>query len=345
MAFISKRCFSVFFLSICFFLEVSCQVETIILDHTSSQVDVEKIEDNLNDPQSDDSNTFHMTPLIQLENWTGMQGGAIIDDLLVCLTATDWGGIPNGFIYNLQKGERVCSLLFNSSFENKRYYMPHANQVSFGKYFLDDKSAFPLLYVSQVNGGNGRNDIRGERGVLVYDLEKTGDDEYYPRLLQAIIPDLTDSTLMKKIGAYTPNYIVDTDNNQFVIIGYPNNSWYDLSGAQPIAIMPIPDIKVGKEYVFSDKDIIDSYTLPKTIGPQQSFYYKGMVFSSGGDTGQASIRVIDLKKKEVVYYMDMTSITSGEPQFLGIWGEKMVYYEYGSSGQMYEINIPGFTFN
>lgn len=132
-----------------------------------------------------------------------------------------------------------------------------------------------MLYVSQVNGGNGNNDLQGERGVLVYNLEKIGENKYDPKLVQAIIPNLSDYDLIRKIGNYTPNYVVDTDNDQFIIIGYPNNSWYKLTGQQPIAVLPIPNVTLSQEYVFTDKDIVDSFSLPITIAPQQSFYYDG----------------------------------------------------------------------
>ena len=182
--------------------------------------------------------------------------------------------------------------------------------------------------------------MQGERGVLVYNLEKIGENKYDPKLVQAIIPDLSDYDLIRKIGNYTPNYVVDTDNDQFIIIGYPNNSWYELTGQQPIAVLPIPNVTLSQEYVLTDKDIVDSFSLPITIAPQQSFYYDGKVYPSGGDKGQASLRVIDMESKDVVYYRDMTEITKGEPQFLGLWNNKMLYCEYDSTGLVYEIIIP-----
>ena len=40
----------------------------------------------------------------------------------------------------------------------------------------------------------------------------------------------------------------------------------------------------------------------------------------------------------------MTSLTSGEPQFLGLWNDKLLYYEYNISGIVYELIIPGYSF-
>lgn len=287
---------------------------------------------------------FDLIPYITLEKWDRRQGGAIYEDKLVCLNAVDKGGTPNGFIYDIKTGLKICEMTFTSNLGQKNYYRPHANQVSFGCDFYNAESDFPLLYVTQANGGNGYNDIHGERGVLVYNLRKVGYNDYVPDLVQAIIPDIADTTLMAKLGKYTPNYIINNDNAQFIVIGYPNNSWYDLTGDQPITIFNIPTLDSGSEVILTSNDIIDAFTLSKAVGPQQSFYYKGKVYSSGGDRGHASFRVINLRKKKEEYFKDMTSLTNGEPQFIGLWNSKVLYYEYDTTGLVYEIKISGYHF-
>lgn len=287
---------------------------------------------------------LQMAPFHSFEQWEKRQGGAIYNDMLVCFNAMDKGGNPKGFIYDVNTGMKLCDMMFSFNLDGKDYYPLHANQVSFGNQFYNDESDFPLLYISQVNGGNGRNDIRGERGVLVYNLKKIGEQRYEPELVQAIIPDLNDLILMNKLGKYTPNYIVDTDRNQLIVIGYPQSSWYDLTGSQPIVVFNVPDITDGTEIVLTNDKVVDSYSLSVTIAPQQSFYYEGRIFSAGGDRGQASLRVINLAEKIVEYYCDMTMLTKGEPQFLGLWRGKVLYYEYDSLGLVYELFIPGYTF-
>lgn len=291
-----------------------------------------------------DDESFQMIPYLTFEQWEKRQGGAIYKDKLVCFNAMDKGGRPQGFIYDVRTGIKLCEMSFSFTLDSKEYYPLHANQVSFGNQFYDEESDFPLLYISQVNGGNGRNDIRGERGVLVYNLRRISENNYIPELVQAIIPDLDDSQLMSKMGNYTPNYIVDTDKHQLVVIGYPNSSWYDLSGPQPIAVFRLPDLADGKEIVLTNNDIVDSYTLPISLIPQQSFYHEGKIFMVCGFSKQAALRVINLSDKSVEYFYDMTRITSGEPQFLGLWNEKLLYYEYNASGIVYEVIVPDYSF-
>lgn len=301
----------------------------------------EKLDETIATP---DDESFQMIPYLTFEQWEKRQGGAIYKDKLVCFNAMDKGGRPQGFIYDVRTGIKLCEMSFSFSLDNKDYYPPHANQVSFSNQFYDAESDFPLLYISQVNGGNGRNDIRGELGVLVYNLRRISENYYIPELVQAIIPDLNDNLLMSKIGNYTPNYIVDTDNNQLVVIGYPNNSWYDLSGPQPIVVFRLPSIIDGHEIVLTKKDVLESFTLPVSLIPQQSFYYGEKIFTVCGFPNQAALRVINLSNKSVEFFCDMTSVTSGEPQFLGLWNEKLLYYEYNTSGIVYELIFPGYSF-
>ena len=283
-----------------------------------------------------------------LTDWHNMQGGAVYGDYLVCVMATDemTGTVTeNGYIYNIKTGERVCSLLFGSTLGTKTYEMPHANQVSFGSKFYNSSSRFPLLYVSQVNGGSTTLWNRSERGVLVYDLQTEDDGETFtPVLVQAIIPDLstidpqTNKPVMEKyIGKYTPNYVYDTDKDQLVVLSYPNESWFNLNGGQPIAIFDAPLISDGEEVVLTESDVVDSYKLPVSLIIQQSFYKNGRIYISGGMANSGSIRVLDLLSRNVITFIDLTQWSNVEPQFIGLWEDRLLYYTAGTTGNIYEI--------
>ena len=287
---------------------------------------------------------LHIAPFFEMNNWSKLQGGAIFGDMLVCLSALDRGFVPNGIIYDMRNGEKICELSFPTILNGKQYFPPHANQVSFGNIYYDSYSEFPLLYVSQVNGGSGYNDIKGERGVLVYNLKRISEDCFVPELVQAIIPDLKDTVLMNKIGEYTPNYVVDNENNQFVILGYPNDSWYDVSGYQPVVVIDIPPLSKGEEIVFTSNDVIKDYASFDAVVTQQSFCYDGKLFTACGFEGQAAIRVVDLVSRRTECTIDLTRITFGEPQFIGLWRGGFYYYEYNASGQLYYLKIPGYVF-
>lgn len=309
------------------------------------EIEIEKEEEEQNPIKPEvivfDSDSLKVTEFGFFEDWHNMQGGAIYGDKLVCLMATDemTNETYNGFIYNLNTGEKECNLLFDSVLNERRFTKPHANQVSFGKDFYDSNSDFPLLYVSQVNGGSGRNDISGERGVLVYNLKKGITGYYTPDLVQAIIPDLSDTEITKKIGQYTPNYIVDTLKNQILVMGYPQPSWFDLRGPQPMAILRIPSLSEGGVIQFSNSDFVDSFQLDNSISIQQSFIMGKKVFSTGGWLKRGTLRIIDLEAKKQERLYNLYDFTNGEPQFFGFWRNRYLYYEAGTKGIMYEFHF------
>lgn len=281
-----------------------------------------------------------------IANWQDSQGGAVYGDYLVSVMACDEidRGNTNGHIYNLATGTKVCDLSFDSILNGVTYELPHANCVCFGNEFYNESSDFPLLYVSQVNGGSSALWEASERGVLVYDLQSDGLGGYTPVLVQVIRPDLSTaekiSAVEDKIGKYTPNYVVDTDNDKIVILGYPEASWYTGYGnGMPIAIMDLPNLADGSDIVFDADDISDYYKVKMSFAIQQPFYLSGKVYAQGGFAGATAnrgIQVIDLNIKKRVTCL-ITTPHQGEPQFVGMWNEKCVWYDAGVSGDIYEV--------
>ena len=180
--------------------------------------------------------------------------------------------------------------------------------------------------------------------MLVYDLQSDGLGGYTPVLVQVIRPDLSTaekiSDIEEKIGKYTPNYVVDTDNNKIVILGYPEASWYTGYGkGMPIAIMDLPNLADGSEIVFDTDDVTDYYKVKMDFAIQQPFYLGGKVYAQGGFAGATAkrgIQVIDLNVKKRVTCL-ITTLHQGEPQFIGMWNEKCMWYDAGVSGDIYEV--------
>lgn len=321
---------------------MACEKIDILLDDNVGESQL--IEDASQTGQNEeiivfDSDSLKVTIFKELSGWNNMQGGAIYGDKLVCLMATDEmvNESCNGFIYNIVTGEKESELLFTSEINNRIFSKPHANQVSFGNQVYDSNSDFPLLYVSQVNGGTGYHDISGERGVLVYDLKRNQYGGYNPVLVQVIIPDLEDKELIGKLGAYTPNYVVDLITNQIVVIGYPHDSWFDLRGPQPIVTFNIPSLNAGNVVVLSNDDVVDSYDLPFSLGLQQSFIHGRKIFSTGGWAKHGTLRIINLDNKTTERVFQLTDFTFGEPQFFGVWKGHFLYYEAGTKGSILEF--------
>ena len=290
-------------------------------------------------------NRYNFKKLFTLPNWQNSQGGAIYGDYLVTLIACDENpdAETNGFIYNLKTKTKIADLLFGSTLEGVAYMLPHANCVCFGRQFYSAQSEFPLLYVSQVNGSSGSLFNSSERGCLVYDLQRQPDDSYVPVLVQVIKPDLSTAekiaSIEDKIGKYTPNYVVDADNGRLVILGYPEASWFTgLDKGMPVAVMDLPP--VSQEVVTYDADdIFDNYVVSMPFAIQQSIYNCGRIYQQGGLEGNSArgINVIDLVQKKSVSQVITTTAHAGEPQFIGLHDGKLLWYDAGTSGDIYEV--------
>lgn len=289
-------------------------------------------------------NGFIFKKLFTLPSWQNSQGGAIYGKYLVSVMACDEmaAGVTNGHIYDLETKTKVCDLSFGSTLNGTTYSLPHANCVCFGKEKYNASSDFPLLYVSQVNGGSSALWSASERGVLVYDLQKQLDDSYVPVLVQVIRPDLSTEAkideIEAKIGKYTPNYVVDVENSKLVILGYPAADWFiGYEGGMPVAIMDLPP-KSSSEVVFGASDIEDSYRILMSFAIQQPLLHNGKVYIQGGTSySSRGIQVLDLSRHERVSLVVTTNAHAGEPQFIGLYDGKCLWYDAGTSGDIYEV--------
>lgn len=289
-------------------------------------------------------NGFIFKKLFTLPSWQNSQGGAIYGKYLVSVMACDEmaPGATNGHIYDLEQKTKVCDLSFGSALNGTTYSLPHANCVCFGKEKYNASSDFPLLYVSQVNGGSSALWSASERGVLVYDLQKQPDDSYVPVLVQVVRPDLSTEEkideIEEKIGKYTPNYVVDVENSKLVILGYPAAGWFiGHEGGMPVAIMDLPS-KTSSEVVFDASDIEDNYRILMSFAIQQPLLYNGKVYIQGGTSYSArGIQVLDLSRRERVSLVVTTAAHAGEPQFIGLYEGKCLWYDAGTSGDIYEV--------
>lgn len=281
--------------------------------------------------------TYKIEPFGTIENWKNSQGCAIYGNYLVSVMACDEmeEGVVNGYIHNIETLDLVSELKFGHTISEKSYNAPHANQVCFGNEFYNSNSKFPLLYVSQVNAGNGT--ILGEGGTLVYDLQGDDTNGYTPVLVQAIIPDLQDADLMSKIGKYTPNYIVDTDNNKLIVLGYPNATWFDVTGGTPVTVFNLPTIDDGSEVKLTNADCLDSYRINPGHTIQMNVYQDGKIYCQCGVGGSSNkIRVLDLALRKIVSEIDL-SYRNGEPQGIMIWNNRLLWYDAGTSGEIDEF--------
>lgn len=276
-----------------------------------------------------------------IPNWSNSQGGAIYGDYLVTCMAIDEiaDNITNGHIYNIKTGALVSDLIFGYTMDGVDYQKPHANEVCFGKKFYNNDSQFPLLYVSQVRDSGASAGVKG--GVMVYDLQyDSANSKYVPVLVQVIMPDTNDAELMDVWGKYTPNYIVDVDNDALYVLNYPKATWFDLAGNTFLCKFDLPDPTDTKVVVLTSADLKVHYEIPNCYGLQMTFYYGGKLYISGGFGGINNLKVVrvwDLVSKCETTKIDLSRILSEEPQFIGLYGNRFLWYSAGTSGLISEF--------
>ena len=274
-----------------------------------------------------------------LPNWENSQAAAVYNNKLIVCYAMDEieAGKPNGVMYDLSTKSKICDLYFNAELNGKTYEFPHANQISFGNEYYNEDSHFPLLYISQVLTSKGT-----KGGVMVYDLQfDSNTNEYTPILVQFIQPNVNDEMLMEVWGKYTPNYIIDYDNDWMFVMNYPQPTWDDFAGKQYVTKFRLPKLSDGELITLSSSDLVDSFTLPSCRGIQSSLYHRGKIYLQEGIGGNGGVylRVLDIASKAIVTDIDLHTAIPEEPQGLFVWNNMLLWYTAGTSGKIFSLEF------
>lgn len=108
----------------------------------------------------------------------------------------------------------------------------------------------------------------------------------------------------------------------------------------------LPLLNEGKEIILSEKDIQDSFYVEFASGTQGGvikgkylYLPTGLQESSRGQfNAERAIQVIDLKKKILVKRVDLTYITTNEPEDLDFYKGKALLY-CGQEGGIYQVKL------
>lgn len=170
----------------------------------------------------------------------------------------------------------------------------HCNNANFGPDFYNASDEFPLLYIS--------NEYIDNHNVLVYRITKT-DSVYGLEQVQTITWDAPISN-----SVYFPNGVIDTEARKIVQLGYITNS-YEASAENKLIYntFNLPDFST-ETVTLTDNEKIDSFTLPSVRAAQASFFFNGKIIQAfGGQSGDHTIRAIDLTRKCFTNILDMNN--------------------------------------
>lgn len=223
-------------------------------------------------------------------------------------------------ILDLKKG--IIEHEFNLGSSNKNM---HVATACFGKQKMTD-SEYPLLYVAEFTGKS--------------------------RCFVETIKDDT-SNVVQVIEAkeYGKNYriqcwLVDsTDNSLYSVSG---ETQIDSLGNCPVLIRKyrLPLMSEGKEILLTEKDKKVQFQLNFANCLQGAAIRQGYMYIATGfqasqymnPRGQRSLKVIDLEKKQIIKEIDLTHLTTNEPEGFDFYGNQALVY-CGQEGGIYQINI------
>ena len=225
-------------------------------------------------------------------------------------------------VLDLRKGMVVRHFNLASSAKNN-----HANTIC----FRCDKGSLqglPLAYISECTG-KGRcfvEQFGGTSSRLVQSIETTKQGRNWR---------MANWTLDNKKG-----YLYGMVRNKKEII--------DSSGNVNCTIVKyrIPDISEGSEIVFSENDVLEQFNVifPNVMqGVKIRGKYMYIVSGQPQSLGERrdarrEIFVIDLMKKKIVKTIDLTYVTTNEPEDIDFYGKKCLLF-CGHEGGIYEVNM------
>lgn len=200
----------------------------------------------------------------------------------------------------------------------------HVNAACFGKELYNN---FPVIYISEYNKPSR---------CFVECVDDVGS-----KLIQTI--------QAKEDGnnVYVQSWIVDTEREHIYAIarqsppkGEKNSSIVKITKYQ------LPKYKDGKEITLSEKNVLDFFCAEFSSGTQGGciigkymYLPTGLAESSkGAFNAKRVLQIIDLEKKKLVKHIDLTYLTTNEPEDLDFYGDKCLLY-CGQQGGIYEINL------
>lgn len=202
----------------------------------------------------------------------------------------------------------------------------HVNAACFGKETLKE-GTIPVIYISE---------YKTPSRCFV---EKIGDSAC--SLIQTI--KITE----KGKDKFVQSWIVDNKNaflyaiaRQAPLKGEKNSNRVRISKYR------LPQLSEGPVIVFSEKDCIDSFVVVFASGTQGGvikgrymYLPTGLQESARGRfNAERALQVIDLEKKKLIKRIDLTYITTNEPEDLDFYeGEALLYC--GQEGGIYKVKL------
>ncbi len=226
-------------------------------------------------------------------------------------------------VFSLKTGEVTSEFRLASSYEKN-----HANSVSFGTE-TPEGSEIPALYITEFNG-------------------------HYRCFVEKVLPGNAKSELIQTIefkekgkNPKIVDWVADRDGGCLYTTVVNDRPLAD-TGSPEIIItkLPLPDLSDGEKVTLTEKDILDRFSVFFPNGLQGATARKGKLYivtgmqesQSDQPGSERAVKVIDLKKEELVKSVDLTTVTVNAPQDLDFYGNTALLF-CGQNGGLYKVKL------
>jgi hypothetical protein len=254
-------------------------------------------------------------PIVGTYQGKGAQGMAIWED---------WAYVFNDYGHcrtiNLKDGKVVFEFDLACS-GNKT----HINAACFGVE-KHNKSLIPVIYISETNNPYRCfvESIENEKSTLIQTIQ------------------------FKENGVpfQISDWIVDKEHCSLYGINRKWNQYLDKDGNVENTIIKfrLPKLGEGKDIVLTAEDVQDVFTVLFANGMQDAAIRNSIMYIATGldemsnkkiDSGRAII-VVDLKKKRIIKKLDLSCVTTNEPEGIDFFGKRCLLF-CGQNGGIYRV--------
>lgn len=223
-------------------------------------------------------------------------------------------------VIDLNTGLKTCE--FDLASSNKK---PHINNACFG-IEVEDSMSEPVIYISETNNPHRCyvESLNGNKPVLVQTI---------------------DAKINGKVVGNN-NWIVDREKGELYGIDRKWGQFLDDQGnvKNIITRYRLPKLSEGEYITLTEKDVIDKFEIVFANGMQDAKIRKGILYivagldelSTAKKDSNRSLIIVDLKKKRIIKKMDLTYVTTNEPEGVDFWKKKCIMY-CGQTGGLFKI--------
>ena len=244
------------------------------------------------------------------------QGMAIYGDVAILGSSTQSGTNVKAEVFKISDFSKLASMLLPRG----GYSDIHCNVMCFGN--VIGSGNLPYLYVSQWNE---------QKGCFVYDIAS----DYTATLKQVILPTNVSASL---IGSWNIDWVVDTDNNRLISIGYVDAlSELSPSNGMQVCIFKLPALTESVVNL-TDADVLDSFHIDEFYVRQDCCYNNGNIYMMCGASNTldyTKIAVINLAGRNVASVIDLKWL-SQEPEGIDVY-DNSLFIRVINNQQMYRL--------